>query len=137
VEHPQGWLVDEVSCSCGFVCRSNCLSVLLKAQPLVASACISALLSSLLLYLLLMYFCALPSSSLIKYWGRLPLANDLLESFLLNAYPLCDLLVLLRCGGKKRKYGLLCFERDSLMVCKVVCVDTELSAGARAGSFGG
>lgn len=102
MEHPQGCLVDEVACSRGFVCRSNCLSVLLKAQPLVACACISALLSSLFLYLLLMCFCAVPSSSLIKCWGRLPLANDLLESFLLNAYPLHDLLVLL-CRGKKEE----------------------------------
>lgn len=101
MEHPQGCLVGEVACSCGFICRSNCLSVLLKAQPLVASACISAVLSSLLPYLLLICFCAVPSSSLIKCWGRLPLANDLLESFLLNTYPLCNLLVLLCCGKKK------------------------------------
>lgn len=119
MEHPQGCLVDEVACSRRFICRSNCLSVPLKAQPLVASACISALLS-FLPYLLLMCFCAIPSSSLVKCWGRFPLADDLLESFLLNAYPLHDLPVLL-CRGKKRKYGLLRFERDSLMVSRVAC----------------
>lgn len=92
MEHPLGCLVDEVACSCRFVCRSNCLSLLLKAQPLVASACISALLSSLLPVpaadVLLCCPIFLPDQML-----EMPsFGNDLLESFPLHAYPLCDLL---------------------------------------------
>lgn len=130
MEHPLGRLVDEVACSCRFVCRSNCLSLLLKAQPLVASACISALLSSLLPVpaadVLLCCPIFLPDQML-----EMPsFGNDLLESFPLNAYPLR--LTVLLC-----KHGLFCFERDSLIGSVVVCVGSKQPAGVRACSFGG